>query len=58
MGVFGVTAVSSVFAYVWLYIVLGINSKDEVTIAEGIITLCFFFVLIILAYGADKYRAK
>jgi solute carrier family 8 (sodium/calcium exchanger) len=58
MGVFGVTAVSSVFAYVWLYIVLGLNSKDEVTIAEGIITLCFFFVLIILAYGADKYRAK
>jgi solute carrier family 8 (sodium/calcium exchanger) len=49
-----VTTISSLFAYVWLYIVLGVSTKDNVTMTEAIITLAFFFVLVILAYLADR----
>jgi solute carrier family 8 (sodium/calcium exchanger) len=53
-GVFAVTSIASLFAYVWLYLVLEQMTKDEVTMAEGWLTLIFFWVLIILAYGADR----
>ena len=53
-GVFFVTSVSSLFAYVWLYICLGVASPERVTIAEGWLTLIYFIILIILAYAADR----
>lgn len=53
-GVFFITSVSSLFAYVWLYLVLNVMSKEEVIMAEGWLTLFFFALLIILAYGADR----
>jgi solute carrier family 8 (sodium/calcium exchanger) len=56
--VFAITTTSSVFAYIWLYIVLGLNSKDEVTFSEAIITFIFFFILVILAFIADKYNER
>jgi solute carrier family 8 (sodium/calcium exchanger) len=44
--VFGVTAVFSVFAYIWLLIVLKWVSPDEVEIWEAILTFLFFPILV------------
>lgn len=54
IGVFLMTAFFSVFAYVWLLIVVQIWTPDEVTIAEGSITLACFPLLAILAYFQDN----
>lgn len=54
MGVFCVTAFSSVFAYVWMWIVL---ADQSVSPGEAWLTLVFFFVLIGSAFGMDKYKA-
>lgn len=56
MGVFITTGCFSVFAYVWLYMCLSINSEGEVTVGEACWTLGFFFILLILAFCADKYN--
>jgi solute carrier family 8 (sodium/calcium exchanger) len=55
---FGVTSVSSLFAYLWLYICLeGSSSPGVVTTTEGWLTLVYFFLLIIFAYTTDKVNA-
>ena len=56
-GVFLITSVWSVFAYVWMYICLSFWTPDIITIAEGIITLVFFILLVVTAFGADRYRS-
>ena len=56
VGVFFVTAVFSLFAYVWLFLCLSVNSPDKVTTTEAWLTLGYFFILLILAYGADRYN--
>ena len=56
MGVFLTTGCFSVFAYIWLYLCLAINSEGEVTVGEAAWTLAFFFILLILAFCADKYN--
>lgn len=53
LGVFAVTAVFSTFAYVWLWLVL---MDEEVTLAEAWLTLAFFFILIVISYGADRFK--
>ena len=53
-GVFAVTSIASLFAYIWLYLVLDVMTPNEVTMVEGWLTLIYFVVLILLAYGADK----
>jgi|TARA_B110001450_G_C17404228_1_gene393016 solute carrier family 8 (sodium/calcium exchanger) len=58
VGVFFVTATSSLFAYIWLYLVLGVMTKNEVTMVEGWLTFCFSGILIILAYSADRIGDK
>lgn len=58
MGVFVTTGIFSMFAYVWLYVCLAVNSEDQVTVAEAILTLAYFFILLILAFCADKYNQK
>ena len=52
-GVFAITATSSLWAYVWLFIVVQDNAIEA---WEAWTTLVMFFILIILAYGADKYH--
>jgi|APSaa5957512535_1039671.scaffolds.fasta_scaffold35246_3 solute carrier family 8 (sodium/calcium exchanger) len=54
MGVFTVTAGSSVFAYIWLYLVLRDQMVDSL---EAWLTFVFFFILVGLAFGFDKYKA-
>ncbi|CAD7963580.1 unnamed protein product [Amoebophrya sp. A25] len=47
------TAFFSVFAYIWLLVVLQIWSPDVVELPEAAITFAFFPLLVILAYLAD-----
>eukprot|EP00730_Choanoeca_flexa_P019991 TRINITY_DN9773_c0_g2_i1.p1 TRINITY_DN9773_c0_g2~~TRINITY_DN9773_c0_g2_i1.p1 ORF type:complete len:841 (+),score=251.91 TRINITY_DN9773_c0_g2_i1:109-2631(+) len=54
LGVFLVTAIFSLFAYLWLIIILVASSPDVIELWEGIVTLCFFPVLLILSYKADQ----
>lgn len=56
-GVFAVTSIASLFAYIWMYLVLSSISPGFVTMAEGWLTLVYFFLLIIFAYWADKVNA-
>lgn len=56
MGVFMITGIFSMFAYIWLYMCLSINSPGFVTSGEAWSTLGFFFILLVLAFIADKYN--
>lgn len=57
LGVFAITAISSLWAYIWMFICLKIWTPDEITIWEAIITFSFFVVLLSASYAADKLRA-
>ena len=48
-----ITAFFSIFAYIWLIIILVWISPDEVELWEAIVTFAMFPVLVILAYMAD-----
>ncbi|KAL8609363.1 hypothetical protein ACOMHN_008157 [Nucella lapillus] len=52
--VFLVTAIFSVFAYLWLLIVLVVITPDYVDLWEAIITFLFFPLLVVIAYMTDK----
>ncbi|RUS70487.1 hypothetical protein EGW08_021750 [Elysia chlorotica] len=52
--VFGVTAFTCVFAYVWMAIVLLVISPNRVEVWEAVLTFIFFPLLIVVAYLADK----
>ena len=54
LNVFYVTAFASIFAYVWLYIVVAWSTPDIVTVWEAVLTFLFFPVLLAGAYCADK----
>jgi hypothetical protein len=55
LGVFAITGTSSIWAYIWLFLVVGDNSVE---LWEGIVTMVFFFLLIVMAFGADKYNSN
>lgn len=50
MGVFAITGICSIWAYVWLFIVV---SDSGVKSGEAWITLIMFFILVVAAFGAD-----
>lgn len=52
--VFCVTSVFSLFAYIWLLIILVYVSQDLVEVWEAVLTFLFFPILILVAYAADK----
>jgi solute carrier family 8 (sodium/calcium exchanger) len=54
LRVFLVTATWSVFAYVWLYVILGPISYGIVEPWEGIVTFLFFPATVWTAYVADR----
>jgi len=54
MQVYQVTASWSVFAYVWLVVILLVVSPNVVEVWEGVITFLFFPVLVFWAWAADK----
>ncbi|CAF1160456.1 unnamed protein product [Rotaria sordida] len=53
-NVFLVTSFFGFFAYIWLFIVLSVISKDVVDLWEAIITFLMFPLVVILAYLAEK----
>ena len=59
---FAVTTIFSVFAYIWLYLCLaekpGKEKKGIVTPTEAWLTFSYFWMLILIAYIADKANAK
>jgi len=53
LSVFGITAVFSIFAYLWLAMILLYISPNVIDIWEGLLTLAFFPLMVGLAYVAD-----
>ncbi|CAE7592395.1 SLC8A1 [Symbiodinium sp. CCMP2456] len=56
--VFCFTCAASVMAYVWMLVVLAGITPDRVDLAEGVVTLLFFFVFLGIAFILDKYFSK
>lgn len=54
LGVFAITTISSLWAYVWMLIVLKYWTPGFVSLSEAVLTLIFFFLLLFLAFTADK----
>ncbi|CAB3371935.1 Hypothetical predicted protein [Cloeon dipterum] len=54
LRVFFVTATWSVFAYVWLYLILAVISRGEVEVWEAFLTFLFFPATVLTAYIADR----
>ncbi|XP_069671599.1 sodium/calcium exchanger Calx isoform X2 [Periplaneta americana] len=54
LRVFFVTATWSVFAYVWLYLILSVFSVGVVEVWEGVLTFLFFPATVLTAYIADR----
>lgn len=54
LRVFFVTATWSVFAYIWLYLILDVFSPNIVEIWEGVVTFLFFPATVGTAYIADR----
>lgn len=54
LRVFFVTATWSVFAYIWLYLILDVISPNVVDIWEGLVTFLFFPATVGTAYIADR----
>lgn len=53
-----VTAIFSVFAYGWLLIILIAISPDIISVAEAVITLLFFPVLVVISWLFDQRQRK
>uniref|UniRef100_A0A8C9R402 Solute carrier family 8 member 2b n=1 Tax=Scleropages formosus TaxID=113540 RepID=A0A8C9R402_SCLFO len=54
LRVFFITAFWSIFAYIWLYLILAVISPGIVEVWEALVTLLFFPVCVILAWVADR----
>lgn len=54
LRVFFVTATWSIFAYLWLYIILAVISPGVVQVWEGLLTLFFFPICVLFAWVADR----
>eukprot|EP01047_Picozoa_sp_COSAG01_P003369 COSAG01_NODE_98_length_26629_cov_56.866453_19_plen_352_part_00 len=54
MHVFSITAFCSVFAYMWLLIILQWHGPDVVDLYEGIVSFLFFPMMVCMAFAADK----
>uniref|UniRef100_A0A3Q3W4T1 Calx-beta domain-containing protein n=1 Tax=Mola mola TaxID=94237 RepID=A0A3Q3W4T1_MOLML len=54
LRVFFITAFWSIFAYIWLYLILSVITPGVVEVWEALVTLLFFPVCVILAWIADR----
>mmetsp|Transcript_3095 Transcript_3095/g.7170 ORF Transcript_3095/g.7170 Transcript_3095/m.7170 type:complete len:909 (+) Transcript_3095:39-2765(+) len=53
VGVFWVTAAFSIFAYLWLVVIVQVNSPDIVEVWEAVLTLAWLPLLITVSYLTD-----
>lgn len=54
LRVFFVTATWSVFAYIWLYLIISFFSVGEIELWEAVLTFLFFPLTVLSAYIVDK----
>ncbi|KAM9347893.1 sodium/calcium exchanger 2a isoform 2-T2 [Symphorus nematophorus] len=54
LRVFFITAFWSIFAYIWLYLILAVISPGVVEVWEAAVTLLYFPVCVLLAWIADR----
>ena len=54
LRVFFLTATWSVFAYLWMYIIISVITPGEVSVWEGVLTFMFFPLTVGSAYIADR----
>ncbi|XP_056140454.1 sodium/calcium exchanger 2a isoform X3 [Lampris incognitus] len=54
LRVFFITAFWSIFAYIWLYLILAVISPGIVEVWEALVTLLYFPVCVVLAWIADR----
>ncbi|TWW76798.1 sodium/calcium exchanger 2b [Takifugu flavidus] len=54
LRVFFITAFWSIFAYIWLFLILSVMTPGVVEVWEALVTLLFFPVCVILAWIADR----
>uniref|UniRef100_A0A8C5HGX3 Sodium/calcium exchanger 2-like n=1 Tax=Gouania willdenowi TaxID=441366 RepID=A0A8C5HGX3_GOUWI len=54
LRVFFITAFWSIFAYIWLYLILSVMSPGIVELWEALVTLLYFPVCVLLAWIADR----
>lgn len=52
--VFWVTVSWSIFAYIWLYLILAVISPGVVEVWEGVLTFTFFPLTVLTAWLADR----
>lgn len=52
-GVFAITAVFSVFAYVWMLFIVQFNSPDIITVTEGALTFLCMPAMVYVSYASD-----
>ena len=55
LGVFAITCTSSLWAYIWLFICV---SNNQIDAWEAWVTFIQFIILLVLAFGADKWNEK
>jgi len=58
LGVFFVTGVFSIFAYLWLYITLQVWTVNRIEVEEAWLTFLYFPLVVILAFAADRWNAS
>uniref|UniRef100_M4AU41 Solute carrier family 8 member 2a n=1 Tax=Xiphophorus maculatus TaxID=8083 RepID=M4AU41_XIPMA len=54
LRVFFITAFWSIFAYIWLYLILAVISPGIVEVWEAVVTLLYFPICVMLAWIADR----
>ena len=54
LRVFFVTSTWSVFAYIWLYLIISVISKNVIEVWEALLTFLFFPITVLSAYIVDK----
>ncbi|XP_067435658.1 solute carrier family 8 member 4b isoform X2 [Thunnus thynnus] len=54
LRVFFVTAAWSIFAYIWLYLILNVFSPGEVEVWEAVLTFLYFPLCVVQAWVADR----
>ena len=58
LGVFLTTSFWSLWAYIWLIIIVMVSSPQRIDVWEGVMTIVFFMILLAQAYLADQYWDK
>ena len=54
LRVFFITATWSVFAYLWMYLIIAVITPGQIDVWEGILTFLYFPLTVLTAYIADK----